>query len=241
MGLAKPASPVGRETVKLLRSVVFFQTLPDPKLQELAARMQMRTLRAGERLYKQGEPGNSLAIVCSGLLRIVVATESGIEVTIGKREPGTVIGEMALLDGKERSASADAVEDSSVWLLERERFYSLLEENPKLARYLLSVLSERLREAAQRIRVLAHGSVRHRVAKLLADLAVFQGEVDGVRVRLAGLDVSDLTTLLGLERRNVSRALSYFRSQGFIDGDSRGIVICDLHALRKLSQQVESF
>lgn len=232
---------MSRDTVKLLRSVVFFQTLPDPKLQELAARMQIRKLAPGERLYRQGDPGESLAIVCTGLLRIVVVTESGIEVTIGKREPGTVIGEMALLDGKERSASADAVEESSVWLLERERFYSLLEENPKLARHLLSVLSERLREASGRIRALAHGSVRHRLAKLLADLAVFQGEVEGARVRLRGLDVSDLTSLLGLDRRNVSRALSHFRSQGFIDGDGQGIVICDLHALRKLAQQVETF
>ena len=222
------------------QKIPFFQSLANSGLEKVTAKMHFQHLHEGQRLYQQGARGESLALLSKGQLRVVMATESGIEVTLGLREAGSVVGEMALLDGQPRSASVEATRESEVWLLAEADFFKVLEDNPSFARHLLRMVSSRLREAGNRIKSLANGSIRHRLAKFLADQAVFQGKVDGLWVRLPPLTPYEMGHVLGLERRNVSRALNALRNQKLIDGDQRGIVILDLHALRDLAQQVET-
>ena len=221
------------------RAIPYFEGLPQRDLEALASQMHSCRLKAGERLYHQGQKGESLAIVGKGEMRVVVAIESGIEVMLGLRGPGSILGEMALLEGEPRSASVDAAKDSELWILAEEDFFRALRDNPAFARHLLKVLSGRLREAGARIQTLATGSIRHRLAKFLADQAVFQGELDGLTMRLPPLSTDDMSCLLGLERRNVSRALSDLRTLKLIDGDKRGILIVDLQGLRQLAQRMD--
>ncbi len=135
----------------VLAHVDLFSTLDKKELQELAKSCQERSYHAGTTLIVQGDNGVGLYIVKSGNVRITMAKDPDkAEDDLGTFGPGSVLGEMSLLDELPRSATATAIDDVTVLILPVWEFRVFLRSQPDVALKLLGVLSRRLRKAEAR-------------------------------------------------------------------------------------------
>jgi CRP/FNR family cyclic AMP-dependent transcriptional regulator len=135
----EPADAAAIERVELFRS------MPPDARQALSRVLRSHYLRAGEWLFRQGDPGDALYIVRSGRLELV-ARNVDSDVVVRLRGPGAVIGELALLDGGQRATSARALRDSQLWRLDRTDFAKLRGTEPSLDDGLIRVMADKLRQ-----------------------------------------------------------------------------------------------
>lgn len=220
-----------------LRAVPLFSGLEDDVLAALAASMVSRTFAKGRILFYQDTPGNSLYLVESGLVRIFVLSASGQEFTLNLHGPGECFGELALLDCEPRSASAIAVETTVTQTLARADFLSVLDGQPALARYLVVLLAQRLRQLTAHSESIAFLDVPGRLATCLLDLTQRHGiaHPQGVEINLK-LTQGDLASCVVASRESVNRAMGVLRDQGLITVDGQTIMVLDPDRLRALAR-----
>lgn len=201
----------------------------------LATKLLQRTVRARQPVFVQGDDGDELYLILKGSVRIVALGAEGREVTLALLSQGNFFGDMALLDGHPRSASAIAAEDCEILVLHREDFFRVLERSPGSVRSLLAFLSERLRRANERIHDVSLLTVRRRLAGVLRDLALRQGTDDGTGILLPR-EVSHraLAETLNTSRETVSRELAELRSRGLVEQEGRRIRVLALAGLTNL-------
>jgi CRP-like cAMP-binding protein len=202
-----------------------FAALPPEQRQQVLAQAVSRTYPRGATIFHRGDPGTAMLVVTAGRVRVGVTSEDGREVTLGILGPGDLVGEMALLDGRARSADAVALEDCAAKVLERGRFLALLRETPDLALRLLAVLTERLRRANMAVEDIALLSLEGRLARLLTRLAQDHGKPAGSGVRIdVKLSQKELSALVGGSREKVNRQLRAWEQDGTI-GKSGGFLV----------------
>jgi uncharacterized membrane protein len=132
-------------TLEALRSVPLFASLDDEAAGALRALLVEEQLRAGAHLFDAGDAGNAMYLIEAGRVRIHVRDTEGDDVTLTELARGDFFGEMAILDGKPRSASATVLEDARLAALSREDFLGFVRRNPDVALKMLSAITERLR------------------------------------------------------------------------------------------------
>lgn len=216
-----------------LRRVPFLAILPDDDLAWLAGRTRARQYRAGTTIFHREDPGTTLHIITSGLVKLVLASPEGREVTVGVLDAGDFFGELALLDGGSRSASAVALEATETLTLDREPFVAILGRHPQVATGLLAVLGERLRRTDELIQDILFLDLPGRLAKQLLALAEERGvpTAAGVRIELR-LSQSDLAAMIGATRESVNRCLNAYADRGILDLDRDTITLRAPEALR---------
>ena len=194
---------------------------------------------ARERGYPKGsvilfahDPGDSLFIVRSGQVKVVLVAEDGREVILGLLGVGAHFGELSLIDSRPRSAHVIAVEDAQLIVLQREDFRRRVEGSPSVAWALLQELSRRLRRADEQIGILVLLDVDGRIARLLLE-AADDGEGAVVKSRLTHQTISQM---IGASRETVSRAMREFQDRGLITVERRQISIADRPALEALAR-----
>lgn len=218
---------------ELLRRVPLFSALTDEVLVGLAAHLRRQVFRKGTMIFHKEQAGDALYIVHTGRVRIFLPTESGEELDVDLQGPGDVFGEMALLDGRPRSASAQAAEDTVTYTLRRDDFQAHLARAPELAAALIELLSARVRHLMQYTESLAFHDAHARVARVLLDLAQRYGvRRDGVVIDLP-LTQSELARMVGATRERVNRVLASFRAQGLIELRGRRVVLRDPQRLEQ--------
>ena len=212
---------VGALTV--LRNNALFRELPRQTLEQLSDLCTNRQYAKGEILFVQGDAGDSLYGVIAGEVRISANSSDGQEMHLNVIRPGEVIGEIALLDGGERSATATATKASTLFRLPRDAFLRLLDSEPGFASHLLVLLCQRVRWTSDIIEDVVFRSVPMRLARRVAILARLHGEPgeDGVVLRLSQ---NDLARFLHVSRQVVNANLQEWQKAGFI-GLSRGAVV----------------
>jgi CRP-like cAMP-binding protein len=127
-----------------LSSPSFFVSLDAEDLERLTGACTPYQIAAGETIFKEGDPGESLFVILSGKVDVHISSQDG-EVVLSSLGPGDVLGEIAVLDGKSRTAAATAVEITEMVLIERAAFQDFLAERPQYMTALLTLLAERLR------------------------------------------------------------------------------------------------
>jgi len=154
---------MGQKTITQLKSIIWFDGLPDDMLAVLAQKAHKRKLSKGEILFNKGDRGDSLFVILSGWVKIVTQDINNNEVILNKVGTGEIIGEMALLDHEPRSAGVVALEKTSALELNREDFMEIMKGQPDLALSLIRNLSSRLRHNTSYIEKITEMS--RRVAK----------------------------------------------------------------------------
>jgi CRP/FNR family transcriptional regulator/CRP/FNR family cyclic AMP-dependent transcriptional regulator len=218
---------------QLLQRVPFLAALPEQDLNWLTERITRRSFSRGDLIFQKDDPGNSLYIVESGSVRIYVPGVQGADLTLAVLGPGEFFGDLSLLDGRPRSASASSAGKSVVLSLERTDFVNLLRARPDAALAILAVISLRLRDTDQTASDLAFLDVSGRLARRLLDLVDGHGQQrdDGVLLNVA-LTQEELANMIGVTRESVNRNLSLFRRLGLTGREGRKIVIKDPDGLR---------
>jgi CRP-like cAMP-binding protein len=139
--------PPRAQVVDALRG--FFPELPTERLDDVAGEVEWVTIPRGARLFRQGEAGDALYLVVSGRLQVVAERDDGHEVRLGEAGPGESVGEMALLSGEARMASARADDDTGLLRLSRSGYEALMAAHPKAMAVFARTMASRLAKAAR--------------------------------------------------------------------------------------------
>jgi len=227
--------PRSMNRTAFLKHIPLFADLSETELQLLAGELTRVQFKKGDAIFFEGDPGQTLYVVESGHVRIYLHCEDGQETSVNVCTRGDIFGELAVIDGLPRSASAIALEDSVVLALSREQFRECTRRYPQLAFNFLKALSVRVRYNTRQIDSLSTFRVPSRLARKLLELAQEHGavEADGVRITVP-LTQSDLASLIGTTRESINKALGNFRKQGLIRVQAGRITIIDPEALRAL-------
>jgi len=139
-------------TLEALRSVPLFASLDDQAARELRNLLKVRDAKNGTVLFRSGDSGDAMYLIDTGRVRISVRDEDKEEVTLAELAGGDFFGEMALIDGKQRSADARVIEDARLAVLDRIKFLSFVRSNPDVALEMLSAVTDRLRRTDDLLR-----------------------------------------------------------------------------------------
>jgi CRP/FNR family transcriptional regulator, cyclic AMP receptor protein len=215
-----------------LRRCVLFAHVDEEGLRALAARMRPRRFRRGEVIFHQDDLGDSLQVVVSGSVKIVLPSEEGEEAIIASLQPGDFFGELALLDGAPRSTSASAIEATETLALPREHFLQLLSEDPSMVRALLGGLAAELRRLTGHVAELHFLDLAGRLAIRLVRLAREAHPQAQGRCELNWpFTQSDLASMIGGTRQSVNKLLSGLVDDGLLAIERDTLIITDLAAL----------
>jgi CRP/FNR family cyclic AMP-dependent transcriptional regulator len=213
---------------RLLRRCALFAGLDEGALRALATHAHRRRFAAGEVIFRIGAPGQAMMAVLTGTVRISAPSPDGKEIVLADLGAGEVFGEIALLDGKERSADAAALTNCDLLVLERRDMLGYLERHPSIAVKLLEVLCERLRRTDQQIGEIAFLGLPTRLAKALLRLGA------GAPQAKLALSQRELGSMIGGTRESVNRCLREWHRRGVIELDEGWIIIRDREALEEL-------
>jgi CRP/FNR family cyclic AMP-dependent transcriptional regulator len=218
---------------ELLRRVPLLAVLPDDELARLAQHARPRQYRAGTIIFHRDDPGAALHIITAGLVKLVLTSLEGREVTVGILRSGDFFGELALLDGGPRSASAIALDAVETLTLDRSPFVAILERQPQMASALLAVLGDRLRRTDELVQDILFLDLPGRLAKQLLALAGEHGVpgAGGTRIDLR-LNQSDLAAIVGATRESVNRCLNAYAERGLLRVERDAITILQPEALQ---------
>jgi uncharacterized membrane protein len=139
-------------TLEALRSVPLFASLDDDAARELRSLLSDKRVPQNTRLFRQGDKGDAMYLIESGRVRISIRDEEDQEVILAELAQGDFFGEMAIIDGRQRSADAKVIEDAQFAILSREAFLSFVRNNPDVALEMLSALTDRLRRTDELLR-----------------------------------------------------------------------------------------
>jgi CRP-like cAMP-binding protein len=194
----------------LLRLNPLFAGLDGEAIARIAALCTRRQLAAGEVLFVKGDEGDALYGIRRGQIRIATGTEAGKRLTLNVLGPGDLLGEIALLDGRSRTADAIAAEPTELFTVRRQDFLRLLEREPRIAVHLIELLCERFRWINERMEETALQPLEVRLARRIRALAADFG---------TDLHISqeELGILLGVTRESVNRQLQQWRRKGIIE------------------------
>ena len=208
-----------------LLSSSLFQAMSPDELAGIIAIASDRVIARGAVIFQKGDPGSSLMAVLKGSVRISTVSPEGKELTLNTIRPGEVFGEIALLDGKPRSADATATEETQLLVLERRLFMPMLRGNEDLLLRLLGTLCERLRRTSLALEEIALFDLPARLARVLVKLGQDYGRPgpEGVRIDVR-LSQRDLSTLVAASRESVNKQLRHWRDDGVVSMD-RGYLV----------------
>ena len=184
--------------------------LPSRLASGLMAGATPRHLTTDEVLFMADDPGDGLYRLDEGLLKVSIASASGAERILAILGPGSIVGDLAIIDGLPRSATVTALRDCKLRFLSRAAFEKFAAAEPAIYKYLLTVMAARLRDTDA---IVAAGSflpLKGRVARALIDLAhAFGNDVGGGRIVIRQkLSQTDLASMAGIARENVSRIMN---------------------------------
>jgi len=223
---------------RLLLSSPLFDALPREALDNILFLASDKAVRRGQTLFQKGDAGSYMVAVLSGRIRISATSPDGREVTLNMIDAGEIFGELALLDGKARSADATALEDSNLMMVERRHFLPYLSSSNELALRVIDVLCERLRDTSETLGNFAMLDLPGRLARKLLNLATAYGTSDEGRIRLEiRLSHTDLGRFVGCSRETVNKQMRAWEEDGIVARDGSRICLCKLNVLKRIAGQ----
>jgi CRP/FNR family transcriptional regulator/CRP/FNR family cyclic AMP-dependent transcriptional regulator len=227
---------MNRDASQFLGSVGIFARIDPAELEPLASRLRPRAYQKGEVIFHQDDPGDRLHFVAEGMVKISIVSTDGRENDIALLSRGDCFGEMSVLDGGRRSATAVAVEPTQTMTSSREDFISFLNEHVQVAIDIISLMARRLRNMDEMIGDMVFLDVPTRVAKKLTDLAeTYAASRDDSGKVTIPLGQEEMSRLVGSSREAVSRALATYRRMGLLTTSHRRITIDDLQGLERMA------
>ena len=218
-----------------------FGGLPDPVIDRIAGIASHRHYEARSVIYRRGDLGDSMSIVVSGRVVISSLSAQGSEVILNLIEPGEVHGEIAFLDGGERTATATTELASESLHISRRNFVPLLQSEATVAAQLLSVLCRRIRETTRFVEDAVLMDVPRRMFRRLEALAVPYGKPDGdgatrIEHRLSQQELADAT---GITRVSVNKTLMAWQRAGLLHHGRGWVSVLDWERLRTAVEAAE--
>ncbi|MBF0557034.1 MAG: Crp/Fnr family transcriptional regulator [Nitrospirae bacterium] len=202
---------------EVLSKIPIFSSLTAAELDELKAKIKIKTVKKNEVALNQDDSNEFMYIVLDGAVKVIRLTEDGKEVLLAIREAGEYFGEMSLIDGHKACAEVSATKDSVIALINKKSFHSLLDSNPKIQKNLLEEFSRRLRASNCTIHLFNHDKVAQRLKLFFKQYAQEFGQVreSGVTLNLK-LTKQEIADRIGFSRQRVSEAMSQMEIEQYL-------------------------
>jgi CRP/FNR family transcriptional regulator, cyclic AMP receptor protein len=208
------------DRIRLLEQAPLFSVLHPMDLKVLATRFHPLRFRRGDVIFREGEPAERLFLIDGGRVKLSITAGTGQEMLIAVLGTGQIFGELAIIDRGLRAMDARAMEDTQVYSLEGDQFWTLLENRPALARRLLELMARRLRRSDQASQDLVFFDAPTRLARRLLQLAEEHGEQvgEGQEVRITvRVTQGEMAQMIGVTRESANRLIASFAERGWID------------------------
>lgn len=209
------------------------------ELERLAGRATISSYEPDQCILRRGDPGTGMMSVVSGRVRISTRSAEGRELVLAVIGPGEVLGEIASIDGGERTADAFAMEPTELLFIPREEFLGFLERNPQACIRLLEILCDRFRWTDEAVSDLNIFNLRPRLAKRLLSLCDQYGEPDeeGIRIVIR-LPEKTLSAMMGSTQESVKRQLKAWTDIGLIHLEPNSVVVRSREGLERIVRKL---
>jgi CRP/FNR family transcriptional regulator, cyclic AMP receptor protein len=214
----------------ILRRTNLLRSASAEDLQAVAAVSRLRSFRRGQVVCTTGDPADSLIVVVSGRVRVVVRSADGGELTLTVIQPGGTLGELSIADGGPRSADAETLENSQLLLVPREAIRDICARVPAAAQALTDAIAANLRRLTEAVSDLVFLDLPRRVAKVL--LSQPPGDDGVIRLRM---NQEQLAHQAGGSRQSVNAALRGFERRGWIEVRDRAVTLKQPAALGRFA------
>lgn len=227
-----PILPSNTDLLNFMRQTPVLAGFDDRFTTEFARRCRVRGLQKGEILFLESHQADAAYLLRSGAISLFLTSFDGRDLVINEMQPGDVFGELAVLTGMPRSATAIAKVTSEVVAIPRQVFLTALDAEPRLARRLLQIVALRLASSSDRESSLAFADAEARLAELLLRLDKESSDTDSVII-----SQTELAQRLGLARQTVAAILGRWRRFGWLVTGRGRIILLRRDALQEYDQQ----
>ncbi len=206
---------------------------------ELFSRSTLKRLTAGDALFEAGDKGDGCYRLDKGFLKVVLRSRHGEERILSILTPGSVVGDLSMIDDLPRSASVVAISDCELYFVSREAFRKCTETYPAIHEHLTRLLARRLRQTDETVAALAFLTWKGRVARALLEIAESLGKTSksGEIVINDMISHRELAGMAGVARENVSRAFGEWKRSKIVSRSDHSLHI---HKKSELEREMES-
>jgi len=218
---------------KLLQEHPLFSGLPAGIIERLSSYAVMKDVKRGTTIFTKGEVGNSLFAVCEGTVKMTSPSADGKDAVFNLITEGAIFGEIALLDGRTRTADAVAATDCQLMVIDRRDFLPLLRSQQELAIKMIDVLCDRLRRTSEQVEDVMFLDLPGRLAKALLRLTDDGAQSD----RKLAMTQGDLGEVIGMSRESTNKQLREWQERKWIKLERGGILVLQPNALRAIADR----
>ncbi len=217
-----------------LQFVPIFADLPTDTILKIEKIGVKKDYKKDEPILLEEDSGNALFVILNGKVKVSRSSNDGREVILTILGESDFFGEMAILDGLARSANVIAIEESKVFLIQRNDFLQLLNNHPEISIILLQELTSRLRNADMKIKALSLKDAEGKVATVLLQISEYSGKIKNGVVEIDKLPIQqDLANMAGTSRETISRTLHSFAKRGFVELDGNKLRIVNFEEFKE--------
>jgi CRP/FNR family transcriptional regulator, cyclic AMP receptor protein len=219
----------------LLKHHPLFRELSPQVIERLASYMKTRKVARGKTIFAKGDPGTSLVGVLMGSVRISVASTDGRDVVLNMFHEGEIFGEIALLDGRPRTADATAVSDCELAVIERRDFVQFLRGEPDVMLKFVEILCARLRRTTEQVQDVTFLNLPTRLAKALLRLT---GDGEGAsQGRKVAITQREISQIIGRSRESTNKQLRAWVKRGWVRLERGGVTVVKPDKLAEIAEE----
>src|SRR3984885_5976014 len=217
----------------VLRKHPIFCDLDADAFEQLCRYARPATLKRGATIYSKGDPGNSLYVVISGTAKMSISSPDGRSAILNLIGPGEIFGEIALLDGRERTADATANTNCEVFIIDRREFIPFVRSQPALAMKLIELLCGRLRWTSDQVEQIILQDLPSRLPRPLIRLTERHKAAQGGRT--IAITQQEISEMVGMTRESINKQLRAWAARSWVRLEHGAIVVLDTESLREMA------
>jgi CRP-like cAMP-binding protein len=230
-GLPRPSAS---NKLAVLRKHPMFCDLEPEALNQLCRYAKYSTLKRGATIVSKGDPGNSLVVVVSGTVKISISSPDGRSAILNLIGPGEIFGEVALLDGRARTADATANTNCEIYVIDRRDFIPFVRSHPALAMKLIELLCERLRWTSDQVEEVILQNLPGRLASAL--LRLTEKHKLAPAGRTIAITQQEISEMVGMTRESINKQLRAWAARNWVRLEHGAIVVLNAEMLRELAE-----
>jgi CRP/FNR family cyclic AMP-dependent transcriptional regulator len=217
----------------VLRRHPIFCDLDADAFEQLCRYARPATLKRGATIYSKGDPGNSLYVVISGTAKMSISSPDGRSAILNLIGPGEIFGEIALLDGRERTADATANTNCEVFIIDRREFIPFVRSQPALAMKFIELLCTRLRWTSDQVEQVILQDLPGRLASALIRLTERHKAAQGGRS--IAVTQQEISEMVGVSRESINKQLRAWAARNWVRLEHGAIVVLDVGPLQEIA------
>lgn len=233
LGRETQAKGTSFDRQKLLQEHPLFSGLPAEIIERLASYAVVKEVKRGTTIFSKGDVGNSLFAVCEGTVKMTSPSADGKDAVFNWMNQGAIFGEIALLDGRTRTANAVAATDCQLMVIDRRDFLPLLRSQQELAIKIIDVLCGRLRRTSEQVEDIMFLDLPGRLAKTLLRLTHDASQQD----RKLAITQGEIAEIIGMSRESTNKQLRDWQERKWIRLERGGISVLQPDALMTLAER----